>query len=104
MWLRWFQLGTRFLRDRLNPDPMHRLGLGLLFGLLGIFLQSTTEWTYRQSSIMFTLHVMMGALASLCYVKRQAVVAARKEARAERLAALEAEAVPIVVSTVRMQR
>src|SRR5205807_7384074 len=41
IWLRWFQVGASFLRRRLNPDPMHRLGIGLFFATGGIFLQST---------------------------------------------------------------
>lgn len=72
MWLRWFQMGAVFLRGRLDADPMHRMGIGLLFGACGIFLQSMTEWTYRQTSIMFTCHVLMGALAALYYARRRA--------------------------------
>ena len=71
LWLRWFQMGSTFLLGRLNTDPMHRVGIGLLFGTGGIFLQSLTEWTYRQTPIMMTFHAMMGALAALYYARSQ---------------------------------
>jgi len=77
---RWFQMGASFLFGRLNADPMHRLGIGLLFCAAGMFLHSVTEWTYRQTQLMFTFHVLMGALASLYYLKRQRK-RAEKEAR-----------------------
>ena len=77
VWFRWFQCGIVFLGDRLNDDPMHRMALGFLFGAVGIFMQSATEWTYKQTPVMFTCHVMMGALASLYYARRRA----RKEAK-----------------------
>jgi hypothetical protein len=92
IWLRWFQMGAVFLRGRLNDDPMHRMALGLLFGTLGIFLQSTTEWTYRQTSVMFTFHVMMGALAGLYRARRMAI----KAAKAERTAAEEVVQEPLM--------
>lgn len=70
LWLRWFGMGGRFLRERLS-DPLHRLGVGLFFGLGGIFLQSLTEWVYRQTPIFFTCHVLVGVLAALCYLQKQ---------------------------------
>ena len=72
VWARWFQVGTGFLWRRLNPDPMHRLGIGFLFGAAGIFLQSLTEWTYRQPAMFLTFHMMVGALASLHYARKHA--------------------------------
>jgi hypothetical protein len=78
VWLRWFQMGASFLWRRVS-DPMHRLGVGIFFGTAGIFLQSMTEWTYRQTSIMFTFHLMLGALASLYYHKRHAAASAVAE-------------------------
>lgn len=71
-WLRWFQLGSMFLWRRLNSDPMHRMGIGILFGSIGIFLQSVTEWTYRQPALFLTFHLLMGALASLHYARKHA--------------------------------
>ena len=70
VWLRWFQMGATFLRGRLNADPMHRLGLGFFGSSIGIFLHSATEWTYRQTPIVFTFHVMMGCLAALYYERQ----------------------------------
>lgn len=63
---------------RLDPDPMHRLGIGFLFGTLGLFLQSATEWTYKQTPVLFTFHVMMGALAALYYARRHGLPAERR--------------------------
>jgi hypothetical protein len=79
-WLRWFQLGSMFLWRRLNSDPMHRLAIGILFGMGGLFLQSITEWTYRQPALFLTFHAMLGALASLTYERRRATVAAAEPA------------------------
>ncbi len=73
LWLRWFQVGTGFLRRRLNPDPIHRMGIGFLFAIGGIFLQSVTEWTYRQSTIFLTFYLLLGGLASLHYARRHPV-------------------------------
>jgi hypothetical protein len=71
LWLRWFQMGGRFLFRR-NPEPMHRLGAGIFFGLCGIFLHSLTEWVFRQTHIFLTFNVLIGTLASLYYAKRHA--------------------------------
>jgi hypothetical protein len=37
-----------------------------------MFLQSQTEWVYRQTTVMMTFYVILGALASLYYHKRRA--------------------------------
>jgi hypothetical protein len=52
-----------------TTDPMHRLGVGIFFGFGGIFLQSITEWVFRQSPIYYVHHILLGALASLYYLK-----------------------------------
>jgi len=70
LWLRWFQMGASFLWTR-TPDPMRRIGVGLAIGLLGIFLHSLTEWVFRQSPIYYVIHILLCALASLYYLKRQ---------------------------------
>jgi hypothetical protein len=64
-------MGASFLWKR-TPDPMRRLGVGILFGTLGLFLQSITEWVFHQTAIFFTFNILLGVLASLYYVKRQA--------------------------------
>jgi hypothetical protein len=62
---------------------MHRLGIGCLFSVVGIFLTSVTEWTYRQTPILFTFHVIMGCLASLYYEKRLRARAKKERAQIE---------------------
>jgi hypothetical protein len=96
VWLRWFQMGATFLWRRLNPDPMHRMAIGLLFGAAGIFMQSATEWTYRQTPVLFTFHVMMGILASLYYARRRGWVAV--EENASPAPDVEIEAAPVLVA------
>jgi len=70
VWLRWLQLGASFLWPRV-PGAMHRLGIGLFFGICGTFLQSITEWVFRQEHIYLTFHAMVGALAGLYWVKQK---------------------------------
>jgi len=69
LWLRWFQMGASFLWPR-APDPMRRIGVGILFCLCGLFLQSLTEWVFRHSPVFYTAHIQLGALAALCYARR----------------------------------
>ncbi|HPU56061.1 MAG TPA: O-antigen ligase family protein [Verrucomicrobiota bacterium] len=94
LWLRWFQMGGVFLWRR-TPDPMRRIPVGIFFGTWGIFLQSITEWVYHQTSIYFTFHVMLGVLASLYYVRRQAKRAARRAAQEAKDAALAMPLAPV---------
>jgi hypothetical protein len=75
LWLRWFRMGEKFFWVK-TDDPMYRMGTGFLFAICGIFLQSQTEWVYRQTTIMMTFYVILGALASLYYHKRHARKAA----------------------------
>ena len=69
LWGRWFQMAASFLWPR-TDDPMRRLGVGILFGFGGIFLQSLTEWVFRQSPIYYVFHILLGTLISLYYLKR----------------------------------
>jgi O-antigen ligase len=69
LWLRWFRMGASFFWVK-SRDPMLRMGTGFLFAVCGIFLQSQTEWVYRQTTVMMTFYVILGALASLYYQKR----------------------------------
>lgn len=84
LWLRWLQLGASFLGRRWD-EPMHRVGVGLFFGTCGIFLQSLTEWTYRQTVVFLTFSVLMGVLASLSWARRHVApaVALRAAVRAD---------------------
>jgi O-antigen ligase len=70
LWLRWLQMGASFLWPR-APDATRRLGVGIFFGIGGTFLQSITEWVFRQTHIFFTFHAMLGALAALYWLKRK---------------------------------
>jgi hypothetical protein len=70
VWLRWFHMGARFLWPRI-PQAMWRVGVGIFFGSVGLFLQSLTEWTFRQTHIFLTFHAMLGALAALCCWRRE---------------------------------
>lgn len=79
LWLRWLGLGAGFLFSR-RPEAMHRIGVGLCFGMLGVFLHSFTEWTFRQTQIFLMFHLLTGVLAALVALKR---VEARTEAGAE---------------------
>ena len=76
LWARWFGMGFMFLWSR-SLDPLRQIAVGVFFGTWGVFLQSVTEWTYRQTHILFTLHILLGALASLAWLRRQA----RRQAR-----------------------
>jgi hypothetical protein len=69
LWLRWFSMGFRFLWRR-TTDPMYRVGTGIFFCICGIFLQSLTEWVYRQTAILLTFHVLLGTLAALIYYRK----------------------------------
>jgi hypothetical protein len=69
VWMRWFQMGISFLWKRVS-EPTHRMAVGFFFASCGIFLQSLTEWVYRQTPIYFTFHIILGALASLYFLKR----------------------------------
>jgi hypothetical protein len=91
MWLRWFLLGVAFLWKR-TPDPMRRIGVGIFFGLAGMFLQSQTEWVFRQSPIHYVFHIMAGVLASLYYVRKREKKA--EKALKARLAEEEYENLP----------
>ena len=68
LWLRWFWVTGSFLWQRSN-DPMLRMGVGIFFAVCGVFLQSLTEWVFRQTAIMLTFHVLVGAAASLYYLR-----------------------------------
>jgi hypothetical protein len=70
LWMRWFWVGASFLW-RKSDAPARRLGLGIFFALLGVFLQSLTEWVFRQTPIIMTFHVLIGTMASLYYLRHR---------------------------------
>jgi hypothetical protein len=71
VWMRWFQMGAVCLWRRIRGERYFGWGVGILFGTGGVFLQSITEWTYRQTAILFTFHIMLGVLASLYHFRDQ---------------------------------
>jgi hypothetical protein len=83
IWLAWLRIGSQFVWQRLDDTPTHRLALGFALGTLGLFLQSVTEWTYRQTPVLFTSHVLLGGLAGLYSLRRSA--ARVPSGRAQRL-------------------
>jgi hypothetical protein len=70
MWGRWFQMGASFLWPR-SSEPLRRMGVGIFFCLCGGFLHSWTEWAMRQYTMYFMLHILIGALASLYFIKQR---------------------------------
>jgi len=70
VWLRWLQMGASFLHTR-SPEVMSRLGVGLFFAVGGVGLQSLFEWVYRQTQIYLAVHVLLGTLASLYWLRRK---------------------------------
>ncbi|HKB56969.1 MAG TPA: O-antigen ligase family protein [Lacunisphaera sp.] len=98
LWLRWLQLGARFLRSHRVAGALHRLGVGLFFGCLGVFLQSQTEWTFRQTQIFLTFHLLAGVIASLHHERRTAGSLALEEPEpAEELADEPSLAEPVEI-------
>ena len=71
IWLRWFQMGVGFLWRR-QRSTVQLVGIGLFFGMAGVFLQSLTEWIFRQTAIYLTMHVLIGAMASLYAIRKSA--------------------------------
>lgn len=69
VWIRWFSMGCVFLFRR-STDPMVRLGIGLFFCTAGVFLQSVTEWVFRQTPIFLAFHILAGTLASLHFHRK----------------------------------
>jgi len=69
LWLRWLQMGASFFFKR-NRTAMRQLGLGILFGMLGVFFQSVTEWSFRHTPVFLTFHATAGVLASLYFARR----------------------------------
>ena len=68
--LRWFIMGASFLFPRV-PDPLRRIPVGIFFGLCGVFLQSLTEWVFRQTQVMLSVYLLMGVLASMYHLRKQ---------------------------------
>jgi membrane protein implicated in regulation of membrane protease activity len=70
LWMRWFWVAGSFLW-RKSDVPLRRIGLGIFFGILGVFMQSLTEWVFRQTAIGLTFHALAGTAASLYYLRNR---------------------------------
>lgn len=81
VWLCWFRMSAEFLRQRLNADPRHRMGIGVFFATSGLFLHGVTEWTFRHPTIFQLFHVLIGGLASLQWLRCRAAAAAEVDQR-----------------------
>jgi hypothetical protein len=68
--LRWLTMAGSFLFPRV-PDPLRRIPVGIFFGLCGVFLQSLTEWIFRQTQVMLSVYLLMGVLASMYFLRKQ---------------------------------
>jgi hypothetical protein len=79
LWARWLAIGAGFLFAR-RPEALHRIGVGVCFGMLGVFLHSFTEWTYRQTQIFLLFHLLAGVLAALHALKRAEAAVAEETA------------------------
>lgn len=68
LWLRWMAYGVPFLWRR--SHPLARWGVGLWLGIVALFLHNITEWTYRETTIHFTAHLVIGGLIALRWLRR----------------------------------
>ena len=69
LWLRWFQMATGFLWKR-GTELWTRFGMGTFFALLAMFIHSQTEWVFRHSPAFYIIHILLGALAAVYYMRR----------------------------------
>jgi hypothetical protein len=75
VWLCWLWMAGSFFARR-SSAFRSRFGVGVFFSLVGAFLQNISEWEYRQTPLLFLLHILLGALAAV-YPARPSVVARR---------------------------
>lgn len=52
-------------------DISDRIRLGAFLGLLGVLMQSVTEWEFRQTPMFFLEHIIMGVVASIYYQRKK---------------------------------
>ncbi len=79
IWLRWFQMGFGFVIHR-SSEAMQRMGVGLFFGFVGMFLQCLTEWVFRHHPLYIVIHCMLGVLMALYFAKKQKALEMAKQA------------------------
>jgi len=64
VWLCWLWMAGSFFFRR-SAAFRSRFGVGVFFGLAGAFSQSLVEWEFRQTPLLFLLHILLGALAAV---------------------------------------
>jgi hypothetical protein len=64
VWGCWLWMAGSFFFKR-SAAFRSRFGVGVFFGLAGAFSQSLVEWEYRQTPLLFLLHILLGALAAV---------------------------------------
>jgi hypothetical protein len=64
VWLCWLWMAGSFFWRR-SAAFRSRFGVGVFFGLAGAFSQSLVEWEFRQTPLLFLLHILLGALAAV---------------------------------------
>lgn len=69
LWGRWLTMGFPCL-FKARRSAAAVMGAGIFFSVCGIFGQSLTEWVYRQTPILFTFYILMGALAAIVHARR----------------------------------
>jgi len=65
VWLCWRWMGRGFLSSRRPAAFRSCFGVGMFFSLMGAFSQCVSEWAFRQTSLLFLLHILLGALAAV---------------------------------------
>jgi len=64
VWLRWLWMAGSFFSRR-SAAFRSRFGVGVFFSLAGAFSQSVVEWEFRQTPLLFLVHILLGALAAV---------------------------------------
>lgn len=74
---RWLQLSFSAIR---NPGDSltDRFRIGAFMSLLGVLMQSVTEWEFRQTPMFFLGHAIMSASAYLYYINHKALKKSEK--------------------------
>jgi len=81
IWAQWFWMGAVFI-VRQRADVVTRYGIGAFCAMLAIFLQSLTEYQFRNTKIFLFAHIIMGALSAIYFANRHV----RKDGVADSLA------------------
>ena len=86
VWIRWFSLLIPYLFQKGN-DIFRMYGTGCFWGLTAAFIQSQTEWEFRQTPLFLLIHFMLGGAAALTY-RNQVLKKQQKMMRRQKLLAV----------------